>query len=1299
MKRIICGVGVSLVLVSSIVAQNSWSVEYGDNRCFIENKGQFFVRKYTTPDEVKFAFDGHTQDYYFTKEGVYFEFSDKRYRERTADEKQKRKARKGEGFESLKEWQDFQKQDKVDRFEEKREVIKVTWIDANPHVRLIGESVNTATHSYSFLSNGNMVNESGLKSYNRIVYKDMYPKIDVIYDMHAESGIKYSLILHPGANPEVIQLTYSKDFSLDKKGRIIIPTEFGNIIDHAPITFYEENGAEIHSKFEVNEGVISFKLSGYDPSKKVVIDPWTQTPNFNTNWKSVWECEKDAAGNVYIIGGVMPLQLLKYDAAGALQWTYNTPYDTTMWLGGFSTDNNGNSYVCNGSSAKIQCVSTGGTLVWDNPNPGGIFSGAEFWNISFNCDQTKLIVGGTSLPILSTNPTPFIYEVNMTNGNIINGLQVTGSASFGFSEPSGHEVRALTACDNGKYYFMTHDTLGYIHSNFTACGGGGAGIVKYGSGQNLSYKCENYRYDNSGVKSLRSYGDFIFVHRGDILEKRDFNTGAIIATVAIPGGNFINTTVTIPLIGTVTTRQVGCSGIDIDDCGNIYVGATNGVVKFNQSLVQQSILTTLFNVYDVHVSTSGDIIACGSTGTSSTGSRTGYIQSFAATACAPIATTCCDASICPINTLCPTDAPVTIVPITTAGGTWSASCGTCINVSTGTFDPGVAGAGTHTVTYTLGCGSEQINVVVLSCSLDACIETNGDFSAGGGTGPYTWSHTVNNTPITNQAQCEACGHTWFGFQCVTSGFPPSPVTTCNTPQLVQFATGTTITPTSNFPIQVADSEGNVFVINNAAQLQSCSSVPCPSITATISSQSNVSCNGGNNGAATVTANGGTGPYTYLWSPGALTGGTQSTLAAGTYSISITDAANCVGSASVTITQPAILSATSSTTPTPCGQVAGAASVSPTGGTAPYTYLWSTGGTGSSISNVAAGPYSVVVSDALGCETTVNVTINSANGPTLSTSNIVGVNCPNDANGTATVDATGGTAPYTYLWSPGNFTTATVNTLSGGSYTVTVTDAGDCVSSIVVDIPAGPAIAVTGTVTNTTCGAAVGGVNVSATGGTGTLTYLWNPDGQTTPSISNLIGGTYELIVTDANGCEQTEVFLVGVVGSLPLTVNPISEQITQGESVEITVSGGTTYAWSPSTGLSCTNCPNPTATPSVTTTYTVIATDDFGCTGTADVIIMVEQLCGDLFIPTIFSPNDDGLNDEECIMGGCIATMNFAIFNRWGEKVFETESQSQCWDGTYKGKKVNTGVYVYKFTAVLLDGTAVERAGNLNVVR
>ena len=115
--------------------------------------------------------------------------------------------------------------------------------------------------------------------------------------------------------------------------------------------------------------------------------------------------------------------------------------------------------------------------------------------------------------------------------------------------------------------------------------------------------------------------------------------------------------------------------------------------------------------------------------------------------------------------------------------------------------------------------------------------------------------------------------------------------------------------------------------------------------------------------------------------------------------------------------------------------------------------------------------------------------------------------------------------------------------------------------------------------------------------------------------------------------------------------------------------------------------------------YTVTGTDAFGCSGQATVMILIQTVCGDIFIPTIFSPNGDGNNDIQCVMGNCIATMKYSIYDRWGEKVFETETQSECWDGMSRNKELNSGTFAYKFNAMLIDGTVIEQSGNLTLVR
>ena|GEM_PF-2269985 len=159
--------------------------------------------------------------------------------------------------------------------------------------------------------------------------------------------------------------------------------------------------------------------------------------------------------------------------------------------------------------------------------------------------------------------------------------------------------------------------------------------------------------------------------------------------------------------------------------------------------------------------------------------------------------------------------------------------------------------------------------------------------------------------------------------------------------------------------------------------------------------------------------------------------------------------------------------------------------------------------------------------------------------------------------------------------------------------------------------------------------------------------------------------------------------------------------ISSGNTVVLNATPANNYSWSPSIGLSCTNCQSPLATPTVTTMYYVKVSDGAECSAIDSVLITVNESvnCGNLFVPDAFSPNKDGENDVLYVRDNCIATLDFVIFDRWGNKVFETENINKGWDGTYKGQPMNTGTYVYYLKGTLQDGTAVEKKGNVALIR
>jgi gliding motility-associated-like protein len=1145
---------------------NGWTATLANDKVFIENKGQFDVRYKPTDRKVLYAIQQSSKLIYFTDKGVTYHFYNAVANPNRGDEWQEDLKQKQEDY--FKRFEPgantAEKKKKEPRFLISNDWVEATWLNSSAGVQVIATDAAADYHNYGMRTAdgkaGYSINK--VKGYKKLLYKNLYPDIDVEYTfLDNESGFKYSVIVHPGANPAQVKMVYGKNeqLSVDASGNLRIATDFGDIVEHAPLTFYENNhNSVIGSKFNLNKNTVSFNLKGYDKNQTIVIDPWIQSPAFNTQWDCVWECDKDAAGNVYIIGGVMPMQLIKYNSAGTVQWTYNTPYDTTSWLGTFAVDNAGNSYVTCGSIAAIQKISTAGAMIWDNPSPGGIFASTEFWSISFNCDQTRLVIGGTgnTLP-----PQPYIYQVDMNNGNVTSSLLVTGGALF----PT-QEVRSIVASGNGRYYWLSHDSLGSIKQNFGACPNPSQAIQKSNHGYALSYKCENFRVNNTGIAALRTYGAFAFTHKGNILHKRNFADGTIVGTANIPNGGF-------------ATNQVQNSGIDIDDCGNIYVGSKNQVVKYDQSLAQLATYPTSsgFNVYDVHVTSAGNIIACGSTGTSSSGARSGYVQHINASACAPVAIICCDANICQPPSFCLSSPATTLTPSTT-GGTWSGPGIT--NASTGAFNPSVAGVGSHVIRYTLPCGADSVTIVVSPCTtLSVCIEPNGQLTASNGVGPYTWQKD------TVTQDCSAC-------------FPAVPplIQPCSTPpgcavnvnSWVTYATGTTVNAPPAYPIRVQDAAGTILVINNVGQLQPC--VTCPTITVSITNQTNVTCPSTNNGSATVSPSGGTGPYTYTWNPNVSTGATANNLSAGTYTVTATAANNCTGTATITITAPNIPNITNvATVAETCqGQNNGSiTSATATGGSGGYAWTYSPASNPSNttpvasfpVNNLAPGNYILTVTSG-GCIDTAQVTI--AAGPvccSISLSATVTQPTCGQADGSISITATP-SGTYTYTWSNSLPNQATQSNLAAGQYSVTVSSSSNptCSADTTINLNSSnsPTLTFSNPV-NPTCAGSDGSITVALAGGQAPYTVTIDTGGtpQSFPlpfaisqTLTNLPAGTITVTVLDANNCQATATAtLTAPANCCTFTVSDVIVAPNCGAtdgSIALTATNGSgnySYAW------------------------------------------------------------------------------------------------------------------------------------------
>jgi len=370
------------------------------------------------------------------------------------------------------------------------------------------------------------------------------------------------------------------------------------------------------------------------------------------------------------------------------------------------------------------------------------------------------------------------------------------------------------------------------------------------------------------------------------------------------------------------------------------------------------------------------------------------------------------------------------------------------------------------------------------------------------------------------------------------------------------------------------------------------------------------------------------------------------------------------------------------------------------------YTWDNGlGVGAShtVSPTITTTYNVIGIDAQGCAGTSSVTVTvSGVGPDLLMSSVDAL-CFGTQTGQASVVATG-SGSFTYSWSPTGGSASTATNLFPGNYTVTVTDAQGCTSVGTTTVASPTQILSNGSVTNSDCNTDNGAIVINPTGGAGNYTISWLPGGSSNPLLTNVAAGNYQVTIVDGNNCSVTQNFTVGLNNNFVVTVNPPLSNILYQESVVLDVVitpaiPGSTYSWSPSNGLSCSDCPNPTATPINNTTYTVTVTAPNGCSQTAQATVNVQLPCGEIFMPTIFSPNGDGLHDELCVLGGCIASMTYSIYNRWGELVYTSDSQTECWDGSFRGKPAPLGVYAFKLQYTTTENKIEEASGNITLVR
>ena len=531
-------------------------------RVFIENKGQFSLRPFSEED-IKYVYDSGSEHVYFTNKGLVYKF-----------------IKKYPLTEKIRE--DLEKGKKVHRKQDQVYYVKMNWLNANDSIQII----ESEKQNYYFTYGGPEYNSYG---YKKITYKNVYNNIDIEYTFNSESshGIKYNIILHPGANPSDIKIVYTGDVNkiIEKKGEIIIKTPVEDITEHAPISYYEDK-QQVQSYLTLGNKIISYSfLDGCQHNKTLIIDPWVTTLSQLLTTNYGYDVDYDYNGNLFVYGGIAQTKVAKYDPNGNLLWVFSGSIPAIPWdsdgdlyasVGNFIVNKKNNkTYVGQGAMA------TGGTRVirlnqagnYDNFITTAVANWRELWDMGFHCGSGKVfgLGGGTSGNTSGSlidevtgvvSPSNFTGVPNTNQDIVSNAIDDNGNIfvyfSNSISQSMNNTILRINQAFNGNFWIVPS-----TYTNFNELG------------NKASYVGLNINVSN-GFNCLGVNNNYLFMYDGFNLAAYDKNTGAKIGFTTVAG---------------LTPLEQG--GIAADDCDNVYVGGNGNILCYH---FNGSVFTAVINI-------------------------------------------------------------------------------------------------------------------------------------------------------------------------------------------------------------------------------------------------------------------------------------------------------------------------------------------------------------------------------------------------------------------------------------------------------------------------------------------------------------------------------------------------------------------------------------------------------------------------------------------------------------------------------------------------------------------------------
>ncbi|MDD2385542.1 MAG: gliding motility-associated C-terminal domain-containing protein [Bacteroidales bacterium] len=937
---------------------------------------------------------------------------------------------------------------------------------------------------------------------------------------------------------------------------------------------------------------------------------------------------------------------------------------------------------CNGQTADVTVSATGGTTPYTGTGTFTVNAGTHNYTVTDanGCSSvTSITVSEPLLLEASAVSTNILCngETSVVTVNAIGGTTpYTGTGTFTVNAGThNYTVTDANGCTDNVSVTITEPTE--LNSSITALVNqncltpGSATVTASGGTPNYTYTWPAAGSVSGGTASSLNVGNYI-------VTITDNNGCSTTQTVSIIDDGGLNVTSSV-------ISDISCNG---DNNGEIEVTITGGTpdytIYWGTGNTTTSNLTYTISglsaaTYDITVT---DMHGCQGLTNAIISEPTELIASSSAT------TISCNGQ--------------------TADVTVSATGGTTPYTGTGTF---TVNAGTHNYTVTDANGCSSVTSITVSepllleaNAISTNILCNGEtsqvtISAIGGTTPYTGTGTFTvNAGTHNYTVTDANGCT--DNVSVTIPEPQQLSMTIDVDNVVCYgeSNGSALANVSGgtMPIHYLWSD------DNHSTTASINFMPAGFYTLTVSDQNGcqiietiqiqqspqltVSCNATpivcevTLGSVIATADGGSGGFSYWWS-NAENSSQISNLTEGIYEVTVTDTNGCTATntASVGIQGHINLTITE-THPISCfGDNDAVLIVNASAAANPIDYLWSNNYTTDIISNIGAGFYTVSATDNWGCTGYASYDLNEPGQIQVSMSS-TSVLCYGSNEGSASAIASSGSVPYSYLWS-NNEISNTITGLYSGLYLITVTDNNNCSVTAQIDVPQPEnPLNLTLDINGIACyGENSGLLNTQAFGGTPPYTYFWQYDQftSTDANLNNLYAGQYRLLVTDANDCiidTIASIFEPSAIDATYTYTRPTCIGNNNG-SIEINVIGGTSpYLFSWNGGASPVNYLDGLTQG----TYLVTITDANQCIYELR-SVMIEDIDEDCIkIPNAFTPNTDGINDTWIIENiEMFPDAYINVFNRWGQQLFAGRGNSEPWNGTYNGKFVPTGSYIY----------------------